>query len=328
MLKVSVIVPNYNHALFLVQRIESILNQTFQDFEVIILDDCSTDNSKKIIEKYRTHPKVSKIIYNDVNSGNTFKQWNKGIEQAKGEWIWIAESDDVADVSLLENLIHLAEQDENIVLSYCQSYKINAEGKIIGNWIDWTQELDENLFKHNFTFEGMEFIKKYLLTNNTIPNASAVIFKRDNFNSVGKADIDVPYCADWLLWMKILTTGKITFHAEPLNYFRKHENSVISKITNSSELFVFKYNIILLAKFIEFLKKKNLEKKKELIQIFKKQLSIDSEFEIKLLIRKSTNIKNLRYCLHLIKYVKDKTKIVFFITIKTIKAVITFKKNK
>lgn len=79
MLKVSVIVPNYNHALFLEQRIESILNQTFQDFEVIILDDCSTDNSKKIIEKYRTHPKVSKIIYNDVNSGNTFKQWNTGI---------------------------------------------------------------------------------------------------------------------------------------------------------------------------------------------------------------------------------------------------------
>lgn len=69
--KVSVIIPNYNHSSYLKERIDSILNQTFQNFEVIILDDCSTDNSKEIIELYRDHTKVSHIVYNEKNSGST-----------------------------------------------------------------------------------------------------------------------------------------------------------------------------------------------------------------------------------------------------------------
>ena len=92
--QVSVIVPNYNHASYLRQRIESIINQTYQDFELIILDDCSTDHSKEIIESYRNHPRVNQIVYNTENSGSTFKQWNKGVELAEGECIWFAESDD------------------------------------------------------------------------------------------------------------------------------------------------------------------------------------------------------------------------------------------
>ncbi len=76
---VSVIVPNYNHAPFLTGRIESILRQTFRDFELIILDDHSSDQSKQIISSYQGNPKVSNIIYNDSNSGSPFRQWNKGI---------------------------------------------------------------------------------------------------------------------------------------------------------------------------------------------------------------------------------------------------------
>ena len=71
---VSVIVPNYCHAPYLEQRIESILQQTFQDFELILLDDCSTDGSREILERYRNHPKVSGIFYNERNSGSPFKQ--------------------------------------------------------------------------------------------------------------------------------------------------------------------------------------------------------------------------------------------------------------
>lgn len=84
---VSVIIPNYNHALYLKQRIDSVLNQAFQAFELIILDDCSTDNSREIIEQYRDNPKVSQIIYNQENSGSVFKQWIKGIELCQGDYI-------------------------------------------------------------------------------------------------------------------------------------------------------------------------------------------------------------------------------------------------
>ncbi len=87
---ISVIVPNYNHAPYLQQRIESILGQTYTDLELILLDDCSTDDSREVMEQYRQHPKVSHIIYNEKNGGIPFRQWDKGIELARGEWVWVA----------------------------------------------------------------------------------------------------------------------------------------------------------------------------------------------------------------------------------------------
>lgn len=82
--KCSVIIPNYNHADYLEQRITSILLQTFTDYELIILDDCSEDESLAIIEKYKHHSKVSQVITNDNNSGSPFLQWTKGITLATG----------------------------------------------------------------------------------------------------------------------------------------------------------------------------------------------------------------------------------------------------
>lgn len=91
---VSVIVPNYNHAQYLDIRLKSILAQTYTDFEIIILDDNSIDNSKEIIKRYEKDVHISHIICNKTNSGSPFIQWNRGFQYAKGDLIWIAESDD------------------------------------------------------------------------------------------------------------------------------------------------------------------------------------------------------------------------------------------
>jgi len=88
---VSVIVPNYNHAEFLKQRIESILNQTYTDFELIMLDDFSTDNSSEIIDDFTARFLNIRSYYNKDNSGSPFAQWDLGVNLAKGEFIWIAE---------------------------------------------------------------------------------------------------------------------------------------------------------------------------------------------------------------------------------------------
>jgi glycosyltransferase involved in cell wall biosynthesis len=110
---VSVIVPNYNHARYLRQRIDSVLGQTYRDFEVILLDDCSTDESRSIISEYENHPKV-RIELNDKNSGSPFKQWNKGVRLAHGKYVWIAESDDYADERLLERLVSMLEEGPRV----------------------------------------------------------------------------------------------------------------------------------------------------------------------------------------------------------------------
>src|SRR3984957_7238976 len=99
--KVSVVIPSYNHARFLRRRVDSVLQQTYQDFELILLDDCSCDNSREILSAYTGDPRA-RMEFNAVNSGSTFKQWNKGVRLARGEYVWIAESDDYSDTRFLE----------------------------------------------------------------------------------------------------------------------------------------------------------------------------------------------------------------------------------
>lgn len=97
---VSVIVPNYNHAPYLKERLDSIYQQTYQNIEVILLDDFSSDNSVEVLKQYaRKYPHNTRLIVNEENSGKVFRQWNKGLSLAKGELIWIAESDDYCDVN-------------------------------------------------------------------------------------------------------------------------------------------------------------------------------------------------------------------------------------
>ncbi|SDB94070.1 glycosyltransferase [Acinetobacter boissieri] len=228
---VSVIVPSYNHAQFLEQRLESILNQTFQDFELIILDDLSPDASRDIIEKYRQHPKVSQIIYNEKNSGSTFFQWNKAIfELAQGQFIWIAESDDVADIRLLETLVLPMQKNNNIVISYTQSNRMNSQDHITGTWFNHTNDLvGGDRFNQDFTMLGKDYINQYLVYKNTIPNASATVFRSDVYKQVGGADAKLKTNGDWDLWFKMLLVGDVFYTSQTLNNFRYHDSSVIAR---------------------------------------------------------------------------------------------------
>ena len=102
---VSVVIPNYNHAPYLQERIESVFGQEMDDMEVILLDDCSTDSSREIIERYRGHDKVSHIVCNDSNSGPTFAQWKRGIGLARGTNVRIDASADSADAGFFAGLV-------------------------------------------------------------------------------------------------------------------------------------------------------------------------------------------------------------------------------
>ena len=222
---VSVIIPNYNHASFLKQRINSVLHQTFQDFEIIILDDCSTDNSKEIIEDYRLYPKVKHITYNKANSSSTFKQWEKGINLATGELIWIAESDDVVEPTFLEKLVTLAAQNSNIVLAYCATEFIDEKGKSLG-LNNWAAALDPVRWQNVYINDGKDEIEQFLHYRNTIPNASAVIFQKKSalfiYQLVKKK---MKFAGDWIFWVSVLAHGKIAYTNEVLNYQRDHQQT-------------------------------------------------------------------------------------------------------
>lgn len=122
--KVSIIVPNYNYALFLGQRLGSIETQTYRDFEVILLDDASTDESVEVLEQFARRHQWP-LIRNERNSGNVFKQWNRGIWLAKGKNVWMAEADDYADKRFLEVMVGRLEQHWQCGLAYCNSCRVD-----------------------------------------------------------------------------------------------------------------------------------------------------------------------------------------------------------
>ena len=225
---VSVIVPNYNHARYLSKRLESVLRQTFQDWELILLDDCSTDDSRSVIARYATDPRV-RIEFNETNSGSTFKQWNRGVRLARGEYVWIAESDDSADSRLLETLMNAMSADDDIVYAYCRSWKMN-EGDQTNGFGDWhLDSLDQGRWKRDFVMDGRQHCRLYSVRSPVVANSGAAVFRREVYESVGGADEALRLCGDWKLWAAMALKGKVAFVNQPLNFFRYHDSTVRAK---------------------------------------------------------------------------------------------------
>lgn len=242
---VSVIIPNYNHASFLRQRIDSILNQTFQNFELIILDDCSTDNSKEIIEQYRTHPKVSRIVYNKTNSGSVFKQWEKGIGYSKGDYVLIAESDDYAEPTLLKTLYEAIISQPEIGLAYCDSYIVDENGKRDNKTFSTFRKeiLGLSKWEKSYVNNGREEIKENLLEWCTVNNASAVLFRKSVLETIQPFDLGFKYIGDWYLYLKICNEYNIAFISEPLSNYRDHSANTFKK-SKSYTSYVQEYFVI------------------------------------------------------------------------------------
>jgi O-antigen biosynthesis protein len=233
--KVSVIVPNYNHAPYLRQRLDSIVNQTFRDFEVIVLDDASTDNSREVIETYAGDPSF-RFLFNETRNGSAFKQWQKGLESARGEYIWFAESDDCASPHFLSKLLPILEKNESLGLVYCQSYLVDPSSRVLGDALQWTDDLDPARWKTNFINNGRAEIKDYLSRKNTIPNASAVLIRASLLRSIDRLDAGYQLCGDWLLWIKILLQSNVGYVAEKLNYWRQRSSNARTRPPGVLEL--------------------------------------------------------------------------------------------
>jgi len=230
---VSVIVPNFNHAPYLHQRIDSILAQSYQDFELILLDDCSMDNSRDIILSYKENPRVTHIEFNEQNSGTTFKQWEKGIELASGNYIWIAESDDWAETDFLKKVVNEFEKLPNVGLIYTASRLIDAEGNIT-----YKNPQPDELEKIEYT--GKTFISSKLSSSNSIWNASMMMFRKSLFpNHIQRQlFVNMKYCGDWFFYVLIAENTNVLEIKQTLNNFRVHSKNVSSAAEMSGATFL------------------------------------------------------------------------------------------
>jgi glycosyltransferase involved in cell wall biosynthesis len=227
--RVSVVVPNYNYARYLPQRLASIFAQDPPPFEVIVLDDGSTDDSLAVLaELSKRHP--IRVVAGEANSGSVFRQWQRGVREARGDLVWIAEADDLAEPNFLSSLLPAFRHPE-VVMAYAQSRQIDPKGETLEpDYLDYVSDFDASRWEAPYFASLDQELRHGLAVKNTIPNVSAVLFRRSALASVLEQHLDeiaaFRVAGDWQVYVRVLELGHLAFEPDVLNLHRRHRGSV------------------------------------------------------------------------------------------------------
>lgn len=223
---VTVIVPNYNHASYLEQRLDSIYCQTYPNFEVVLLDDCSTDDSRRILQAYaKRYPERTRLHFNDNNSGGVFHQWKKGLELARGELIWMAESDDYCAPNFLEHLVSCF-RVEGVRLAFGFSEFVEGgSGKTVWTQTDYLRDLGMGQWKEPFVRSAHALMKSAWVVKNIVPNVSGAVFRHPGRMALLDDEqwLNLRLCGDWVFYANCVRGGLVVYSPDAVNYYRQHE---------------------------------------------------------------------------------------------------------
>lgn len=210
MKKLAVLLPTYNTALYIKASIDSILNQTFHDFDLYIYDDCSTDNTAEIISSYSN----SRIFYSkNVANLGIAKTLNKGLDELLPHYEFIArmDADDWAYPQRFEKQLNFLNKNKEIVLCGTQGY--------------WLKDINQNPTDGWKYPTDSEYIKYYLLFAATFGHSSVVFRSQNIANYNLRYDETITTCEDWELWVRISKIGKMANLPDYLMKYRILENS-------------------------------------------------------------------------------------------------------
>lgn len=244
--KVSVVVPNYNYGKYVKKRIDSILKQTYPIYELLVLDDASTDGSDELLKNIVLDLKLKnpemrvKFVPNKTNSGKAMAAWKKGFELAEGDYVWIAEADDLSSPKFLEEAMK-GFDDPEVVLSYAESKIINSMGIMIAPNFRWSRDREKTgHFRQSYVNDGVKEIEEMMAIRCTIPNVSAVVFRKKKgvryLDYLTKA-LKFSQVGDWYFYAKLLSQGKIAYNQKSLNKFRIHAGSKTAQSKKGKEHF-------------------------------------------------------------------------------------------
>jgi glycosyltransferase involved in cell wall biosynthesis len=244
---VSVLVPSYNHGAYIRERIESIVAQTYQDFELFVIDDRSNDDSDLIISELQKKYGFE-YIKNATNSGSPFSAWERISQLAKGEFIWICESDDVADPRFLQTAMDSFSNSPQAVLFYCSSHVINEKSEIISHTDSYFHDVwKESRWDASFSASGLSELALFQVRGQIVPNMSSAMIKTGAFRLAFS-----PYLrrfkltGDWLFIGEVLRHGDAIFAHEALSYFRKHAVTARAQVKSAqsqAEFMLTKYRL-------------------------------------------------------------------------------------
>lgn len=223
--EISVIMSVYNGEKFLKETMDSVLKQTFKDFEFIIIDDCSTDNSPKILKDYASRDDRIKIIHNEKNM-HLQASLNRGIEAACADFIIRVDADDVCRIDRFEKQYKFMKKHPKLDMSACKFY-IYTDGKVIP--IPMIQRTDANSVKSLFLFAN--------------PICHPCVIMKTEIAKKMKYDTEFTCSEDLELWIRmIIGNKKIAVQRERMMLYRRHENQITA---NSSEAQAVQYRRIM-----------------------------------------------------------------------------------
>lgn len=216
---VSIITPTYNHEKYITDCIESVISQTYSNWEQIIINDGSTDNTEEIIQSY-TDKRIKYISQDNVGIWNLAQIYNKALHKASGELIAVLEGDDFWPAEKLEIQLPCF-KNKKIVMSFGKATVTNAQGKPLHEIplkLQWPTPSNQNA------------VFRLLFKNNFIP-ACTVICRKKTLESLGGFYQPDVHCVDYPTWLKMSMQGEIFYYNNILGYWRRHEKQVSSNIT-------------------------------------------------------------------------------------------------
>jgi glycosyltransferase involved in cell wall biosynthesis len=235
--RITAILPCYNHARFLAERIRSVLAQTLPVSQIVFLDDASTDGSIELAKQLlQDCPAEVVFNVNTCNSRSPFSQWNKGISLSDNDLIWIAETDDSCHPDLLSSLYN-AIQETEAGLAFSASIVIDEQGVSHGELVDYMPTRFKPLFQETKLFIRPGFLTNYLSAYNIIPNASAVLFSKSLYNKAGGAPSSFRFAADWIVWLSMSKISDVAYVSKPYNYYRYHATT--TRVHSKDDAYLF-----------------------------------------------------------------------------------------
>jgi len=211
--KVTIIMPVYNAEKYIEKAINSILEQSYKNFELLIIDDCSRDNSMKIVNEFKDNR--LRIIHNIENKGIAYSR-NRGLVESKSEYIALMDNDDIAIVNRLEKQVYFLDKNSDI--------------DVVGGALQEINEYDEIKTKKNIPLNNPKYIKAYLMFYNAVSNGSAMFRKKyvDKFNI--RYQDNYLGMEDYRFWIDCSLRGNITNLEDVFLLWRRYESNETSRI--------------------------------------------------------------------------------------------------
>jgi glycosyltransferase involved in cell wall biosynthesis len=223
----SVCVPVYNGERYLEESLNSVLSQDFTAFELVVVDDCSTDESAAIIAHCKDHR--LRTCFNEQRLG-LVGNWNRCLELSRGRFVTLFHQDDVMQPHNLKRKVELLERCPKAGMAFSDVKITGADGRVQTD--HWFCSMEPNSDK---IISGMDFFVRLILGFNLVC-CSSVIVRKECFTRLGTFDPRLPFTADWEMWLRIALHFDVAYLETPLVHYRLHDSNETRSFTGIREL--------------------------------------------------------------------------------------------